>query len=787
LAAESSASTLVSGSTDPFSSEILSEIAIKQWLNHGTEFAIPLRNLSQVLHQQHSDRWFVDYLSFDRPPSATTSLVQAVDANHDGQLDKAFEDATRSIEVLSQHPNDPVALRARFERVYSLRRESKGAECARDSDALSQDASRLGYTWLATQSLLEESSCQAMIGAFDSAWHTASRARAAAEHAHYASLRLRAVSLEAALDNNEGRIERAWDVTVHGLSTFFANPFPDERGFQFYSELEFAAEQAGEWELASHLQKEAIAFIHPLGRYDFEATAHFHLAAVEEALGDAQPARQEIEQAKKTLSMLPASQSRQFLEAESRIALGLLEAKFGSPHSASIQLSGLEQTVEKAQNFTVRLSYEKSEAELQRRLGNEQQEIVYLKRCIEIGEEGYRSLTSAADRWDWERTTGSAYRRLIEIDLSRAHDPLQNLAEWETYRASAIGKVRNLPLEKRILHAKAAILTRIKQLGPSSAIVYARFPKFTAAWLLNRGGVQEFRLPGGNEVDHLVKDFYSLCSDPTSSEQKVKSTGLRLYKTLLGPIEEQGALQATVHIEADGSLATIPWLALTSEDGTYLAARLSIVNTPLAMHVDEPIDANGHHVTLIAYPGAVSFGRTLFQPLKDAAAETSELAARTKEAIFLRGSDVTALNLAADLPRASMFHFAGHAVTRDSGGELLVHGPQGGELFSARTISRLNLTNLRLAVLAACDTGTTWDAAKNPNGLVGAFLIAGTHRVVASLWPVDSSSTSRLMSRFYLNLERGNEHTPDDAWLHAIEPELARHPYYWAGFQVFGQ
>lgn len=722
-----------------------------------------------------------------KQPAATDFLVKAVAANRDGRLDDALRNATLAIQNPGQYPGNPVALRARLERAYSLRRQSRGSDCAKESAVLESYASRLHYEWLATQALLEQSSCQAMIADFDAARRTALRARAAAEDSQYASLLLRALSLEAALDNNEGRIERAWNVTAEGLRSFFSDSFPNERGFQLYSELEFAAEQEGQWQLASDLQKEAIAFIHPLHRYDFEATAHFHLAAVEQALGDIQQAKEELRRSEEIFSTLPSGPSREFLEAESRIALGSLEARFGSLQRASVQLSGVDQAIRKVENFTVRLSYEQAEAELQRRLGNEREEIAHLKRCIEIGEAGYKSLDSAPDRWDWEQTTGKAYRRLIEIELSKAHDPGQTLAEWETYRASAIGSDRVLPLENRILRAKAAILKRTKQLGRSSAIVYARFPDFTAAWLLNQYGVQEFRLPGGSGVDHLVRMFYLLCSDPTSSEQKVKAIGLRLYQMLFGPIEEQAHLQGIVHIEADGSLATIPWVALTSKDGRYLASRLSVVNTPLAMHAGEKVDTNAPDVTLVAYPGAVSFGRTVYQPLQDAAAEARGVAKRSKNVIFLRDGDVTTTNLAANLPHASTFHFAGHAVTRDSGGELVVHGSRDGELFSAGTISRMNLTNLRLAVLAACETGTSWDAAKNPTGLVGAFLSAGTHRVLASLWAVDSKSTSRLLSNFDSALGPHRDSlSVDRAWQHTVSLEEAQHPYYWAGFQLFG-
>ena len=86
-------------------------------------------------------------------------------------------------------------------------------------------------------------------------------------------------------------------------------------------------------------------------------------------------------------------------------------------------------------------------------------------------------------------------------------------------------------------------------------------------------------------------------------------------------------------------------------------------------------------------------------------------------------------------------------------------------------------------------------------GLVRAFISAGGRNVLASLWSVASESTAELMRRFYWYLETGQ---PKDQALRSAQLELlggpieiekqggqiteldARHPFFWAAFELIG-
>ena len=85
-------------------------------------------------------------------------------------------------------------------------------------------------------------------------------------------------------------------------------------------------------------------------------------------------------------------------------------------------------------------------------------------------------------------------------------------------------------------------------------------------------------------------------------------------------------------------------------------------------------------------------------------------------------------------------------------------------------------TGARLAVLSACNTGNGEQV--SGEGLMGvsrAFLLSGTRQVVASLWPVDSEATVRLMTAFYGYIKTGR---PPAAALRAAKQDMQRGRFF---------
>ena len=106
-----------------------------------------------------------------------------------------------------------------------------------------------------------------------------------------------------------------------------------------------------------------------------------------------------------------------------------------------------------------------------------------------------------------------------------------------------------------------------------------------------------------------------------------------------------------------------------------------------------------------------------------------------------------------------------------------------------RDIYSLNI-RAPLVVLSACETAIGREV--RGEGLLGlsrAFMYAGADEVVASLWQVSDSATATLMEMFYENYAQ----TGDAAMALATAKRVIqrnprwRHPYFWAGFVLYGR
>jgi CHAT domain-containing protein len=104
-------------------------------------------------------------------------------------------------------------------------------------------------------------------------------------------------------------------------------------------------------------------------------------------------------------------------------------------------------------------------------------------------------------------------------------------------------------------------------------------------------------------------------------------------------------------------------------------------------------------------------------------------------------------------------------------------------ILTAQEISRLNLSNTKLVVLSACESGL--GDSKGEEGIFGlqrALKIAGVENIVMSLWKVPDQQTSLLMTHFYDHYLAGA--TVQQALQYAqgeVKKEYSS-PFYWAGF-----
>lgn len=146
---------------------------------------------------------------------------------------------------------------------------------------------------------------------------------------------------------------------------------------------------------------------------------------------------------------------------------------------------------------------------------------------------------------------------------------------------------------------------------------------------------------------------------------------------------------------------------------------------------------------------------------------------------------------AAQHQRWRALHFACHGLL-DSRRPLLSSLALSGDDTSdghltAAEVLRMDLPT-DLVVLSACETGV--GKVYRSEGVVGftrAFLLAGSSRVIVSLWKVDDEATRALMTRFYeLWKDRPAATALREAQEHVRNTEKWADPVYWAAWQLWG-
>ncbi len=103
-------------------------------------------------------------------------------------------------------------------------------------------------------------------------------------------------------------------------------------------------------------------------------------------------------------------------------------------------------------------------------------------------------------------------------------------------------------------------------------------------------------------------------------------------------------------------------------------------------------------------------------------------------------------------------------------------------ILTAYEISKLDLHNVDLVVLSACETGLGDNLFDGIFGLQRAFKKAGVKSILMSLWQVDDKATSEYMTFFYEKLING--YSTHDAYISTVlmMKEKYQNANYWASF-----
>lgn len=767
--------------------ELVLDEALTRWLpdlENSAETREALLHIAQVLNGSYKDPWLSDLLRAPASPEnskAMLDLSESIRENFRAYHEHAFDLAAAAEHLFFRAGNPAGVFRAQFEQIYALDRRSKTEDCLRKlgQTRLTRRTHQLHYVWIEAQARLEQVTCETKTRKTDV---IAKRQMASSwvSKTGYAGLYLRALSFQTEKYVSFDSRARLWRRGREGLLSFWRRPLPSMRGYVFYYTLASSAKEAKDNEAALVLLQESAQLLSQTWNRQVEGLVLSELGLWQTESGQRNEASSTFNKMSFIFEKVEPSEMEGFSQ-EAEVIRAEAERIAGHPQSS----------LEHLQYLTRGLSFPYSNLDLnvRRRLlpafGNAALAMGRTNDAkqsyIQIIDESRRQLKSVrnpAQRNNAQAEIESAWRGLTQVSLEQGNNA-DAVAVWEAFRG---GRWRDPSPEPLKPPEGVAIL------------VYGFFDNRLSGWLVTPNGIDQTWLDA-RSVRRTAAQFSGLASDPDSPLPAVTAAGRKLYTLLVQPFAAALPKTGTIIIDAEGPLAGIPWVALEDSQGHALVERFAIsqvigwseVSSRLAqssVSLERPL--------IVAEPAFSHEFAEQYPPLTDARLEAERLKVRLPHAQMFEDRDANFHVLAKYAPRSTMLYFVGHGVSNGGFGALLLgyDTPESAPAFlTGDQISGFDFRRLQLVVLAACSSGSGEQyGIVNLDGLVGGFLEAGAQRVIAARWNVASGETTLLTDRFFLSLIKGNR-AAESLRLAMLSIRLdpkTSHPYYWAGFQVFG-
>lgn len=325
-------------------------------------------------------------------------------------------------------------------------------------------------------------------------------------------------------------------------------------------------------------------------------------------------------------------------------------------------------------------------------------------------------------------------------------------------------------------------LTSLQELLPEKSVLLEYFPSKSKLYIFAVGR-HNFRLHqvalSRDELESLSREHMARLQFPGQNSQEYTETAQHLRRLLLDPVrlEQYDALR----VVPSGPVWRVPLGTLLDEEGRPLHQRFEI--SYLASSDILPIYKNHSAASRLPESSLLVGGAP---ELAGVAREVEVLKRLLPGAETLTESELSLETFRDRSERADLVHIASHsAVQRDTEDTYIQMGV---EQLGLGQIYGLNLRAGAMVVLSSCRTavGTADAPGKEVNSLSSAFSVAGASTVIASRWKVDDGSTIEFFEHFYQALLRGKSRGQA---LREAQLEMAKlkpHPYYWAGFSLFG-
>ncbi|HKG47169.1 MAG TPA: CHAT domain-containing protein [Pyrinomonadaceae bacterium] len=429
-------------------------------------------------------------------------------------------------------------------------------------------------------------------------------------------------------------------------------------------------------------------------------------------------------------------------------------------------------------------------------------------------EEYRRQIAEENNRNSFFETEQNVYDTVIDFEVSRMNNSEQAFEYVQSSRARSL-----LDLLKKDAEAVASVLEpeivarsvaqpestqSIKDKLPEAVqlVQYAVLEDKILIWVISR---REIAFKQSNvsrrHLNETIQRYLGAISKPSNNQEEAIALAKELYGLLIQPIEALLDKRRVISIIPDKNLSYIPFAALISPASQKYLIEEYVLTTSQSPSVFLQSSKNATQKAQVENERLLSVGNPRFdqaaypnlEDLPNAKEEAQQIASNYKDKLLLMETAATNAAVKREMPRSDVVHFALHSVLDGdlplNSSLLLAMGETQSKLH-AYEIYQLGLERTRLVVLSSCQTGAErYYDGEGMASLARAFIGAGVPLVVASLWPVDSAATEKLMVHFHQERQHNSSAVAlanaQRAMLHSSETRF-QSPYYWAAFSLNG-
>jgi CHAT domain-containing protein len=387
------------------------------------------------------------------------------------------------------------------------------------------------------------------------------------------------------------------------------------------------------------------------------------------------------------------------------------------------------------------------------------------------------------------------YNAYVDFLIAQ-HRPGDALAIAERSRAQTLTEGLTEPSQALVTSFPRVNAQQLAARYHSTLLFYSLGTPHSYLWVITAEKTTLLSLAFQSEIDAVVKSYREQILDGDDPLQAPNSPASKLYSMLIQPAAKLIPSGSRVIVLPDGSLYSLNFetLIVPQPAPHYWIEEVTLTTAnslTLLQRSQSTLPPPNARLFLVGDPVSSD---DQFPPLRQAAREMSLVKGYFPEdrRRILTGKEATPSSyFSAEPDRFDYLHFVTHGTASRThpldSAVILTKSGDSTKLYAHEIITRP--LHAYLVTVSACDgVGKRTYAGEGLVGLSWAFLRAGAHHVIASLWEVNDDSTPQLMDDLYKGLRAGQDPATAlrDAKLSLIRSQgIFRKPFYWAPFQLY--